>query len=114
MAFKHLGQRIKEERVRYRYTQEKLAEIAEINESYVGQVERGEKNPSLDTLVSIANSLGVTLDYLLQEEVQIDPDHLVNELIAITKGRDTEEVRLMINICRMIGEYIDRIKKENS
>ncbi|MDI6880981.1 MAG: helix-turn-helix transcriptional regulator, partial [Desulfitobacteriaceae bacterium] len=51
MVFKHLGQRIREERTKYRLTQEQLAEAAEINESYIGQVERGEKNPSLETVV---------------------------------------------------------------
>lgn len=49
MVFKHLGQRIREERTKYRLTQEQLAEAAEINESYIGQVEWGEKNPSLET-----------------------------------------------------------------
>lgn len=112
MVFKHLGQRIREERTKYRLTQEQLAEVAEVNQSYVGQVERGEKNPSLETLVSIANSLGVTVDYLLQEEVKVEPDSLINELISITKGKSPEEIRLMLNVCRIISEYLSKIKKE--
>lgn len=112
MVFKHLGQRIREERTKYRLTQEQLAEVAEVNESYVGQVERGEKNPSLETVVSIANSLGVTVDYLLQEEVNVEPNSLINELISITKDKDHDELRLMLNICRMISEYSSKIRKE--
>lgn len=112
MVFKYLGQRIREERTKYRLTQEQLAEAADINESYVGQVERGEKNPSLETVVSIANSLGVTVDYLLQEEVKVEPNNLINELIAIAKDRDPDQLRLMINICRMISEYSSKIRKE--
>jgi len=112
MAFKYLGQRIREERTKYRLTQEQLAEVAEVNESYVGQVERGEKNPSLETLVSIANSLGVTVDYLLQEEVNVEPNSLINELISITKDKDSDELRLMLNICRMISKYSSKIRKE--
>jgi len=77
MVFKYLGQRIREERTKYRLTQEQLAEAAQVNESYIGQVERGEKNPSLETVVNIANSLGVTVDYLLQEEVHVEPDSLI-------------------------------------
>ncbi|MDI6915972.1 MAG: helix-turn-helix transcriptional regulator [Desulfitobacteriaceae bacterium] len=112
MVFKHLGQRIREERTKYRLTQEQLAEAAEINESYIGQVERGEKNPSLETVVSIANSLGVTVDFLLQEEVNVEPNNLINELISIAKDKDPDELRLMLNICRMISEYSSNLKKK--
>lgn len=112
MVFKHLGQRIREERTKYRLTQEQLAEAAEINESYIGQVERGEKNPSLETLVSIANSLGVTVDYLLQDEVNVKPNSLINELISITKDKDPDELRLMLNICRMISDYSSKLRKK--
>lgn len=110
MAFKYLGKRIREERTKYRLTQEQLAEVAEVNESYIGQVERGEKNPSLETLVSIAKSLGVTVDYLLQEEVSFEPNSLVNELIAIAKDKDPDQLRLMINICRMISDYSSKLR----
>lgn len=110
MVFKHLGHRIREERTKYRLTQEQLAEAAEVNESYVGQVERGEKNPSLETVVSIANSLGVTVDYLLQEEVDFEPNSLINELIAIAKDKDPDELRLMLNIFRMISAYSSKLR----
>lgn len=108
MAFKYLGQRIREERTKYRLTQEQLAEAAEVNESYVGQIERGEKNPSLETVVSIANSLGVTVDYLLHEEVNVEPNNLINELISLAKDKDPNELRLMLNIWRMISEYSNK------
>ena len=112
MAFKYLGLRIREERTKYRLTQEQLAEAAEVNESYIGQVERGEKNPSLETVVSIANSLGVTVDYLLQEEVTVKPNSLIHELMSIAKDKDPDELRLMINVCRMISEYANRLRKQ--
>ena len=112
MVFKYLGQRIREERTKYRLTQEQLAEDAEVNESYIGQVERGEKNPSLETVVSIANALGVTVDYLLQEEIHVEPNSLINELISIAKDKNTDELRLMLNICRMISDYSSKLRKE--
>ncbi|HVJ47972.1 helix-turn-helix transcriptional regulator [Desulfitobacterium sp.] len=112
MVYKHLGQRIREERTKYRLTQEQLAEAAQVNESYVGQVERGEKNPSLETVVNIASSLGVTVDYLLQEEVNVEPNSLINELVSIAKNKEPEELRLMLNIWRMISEYSSKLKKK--
>lgn len=110
MVFKYLGPRIREERIKLRLTQEQLAEAAEVNESYIGQVERGEKNPSLETVVSVANSLGVTVDYLLQEEVRVRPNGLLDELMAVAKDRDPDELRLMLNIFRMISEHSDKLR----
>lgn len=112
MAFRYLGQRIREERTRYRLTQEQLAEAAQVNESYIGQVERGEKNPSLETVVSIAKALGVTVDYLLQEDMNVEPNSLLNELASFAKDKDPEELRLMLNIFRMVSEYVSKVKKD--
>lgn len=111
MVYKYLGQRIREERTKYRLTQEQLAEAAQVNESYVGQVERGEKNPSLETVVNIARSLGVTVDYLLQEEINVEPNGLINELVSLAKNKEPDELRLMLNIWRMISEYSSQLKK---
>ncbi|WP_434510995.1 helix-turn-helix domain-containing protein [Desulfitobacterium sp. AusDCA] len=112
MVYKYLGQRIREERTKYRLTQEQLAEAAQVNESYVGQVERGEKNPSLETVVNIARSLGVTVDYLLQEEINVEPNGLINELVSLAKNKEPDELRLMLNIWRMISEYSSQLKKK--
>lgn len=112
MAFKNLGKRIREERTKLRFTQEQLAEIAEVNESYIGQVERGEKNPSLETVVSVANALGVTVDYLLQEEVQGEPNQLLNELILMVRDKDGEELRLIINIIKNLTDYALKIRQQ--
>ncbi len=40
-------------------SQEKLAELADLHRTYIGQVERGEKNLTLRSLERIAKALGV-------------------------------------------------------
>ncbi len=45
-------------------TQEKLALDAGLNRAYVGYIERGERNPSTDTLAKIAKALKVPLQTL--------------------------------------------------
>ena len=52
-----LGKRVKEERNKLRYTQEVLAEKADIAVTYLGEIERGEKTPSLDVLINLAEAL---------------------------------------------------------
>jgi transcriptional regulator with XRE-family HTH domain len=46
-------------------TQEELAEMAEIHPTYVGLVERGKRNPSLDIAARIAEALNLTLAELI-------------------------------------------------
>ena len=63
------GKRIKEARNKAHFTQEVLAEKADIAVTYLGEIERGEKTPSLDVLISLAESLEVSCDYLLRDSV---------------------------------------------
>ena len=55
------GIRMRELRARYDISQEQLALKSELNRTYIGDIERGEKVPTLITLSKIANGLGITL-----------------------------------------------------
>jgi len=55
---KVLGERIREMRKVKNLTQEDLAYESDIDRSYIGGVERGERNLSFDKLCQIANALG--------------------------------------------------------
>jgi transcriptional regulator with XRE-family HTH domain len=46
-------------------SQEKLAEKADLNRSYLGEVERGSAVPSLSTAAKLAGALGVSLSRLM-------------------------------------------------
>lgn len=62
-----LGEAIRSHRKSAGLTQEKLAEHADLHPNYIGEVERGEKTISIDTLFRIANSLKVKLRDLIKE-----------------------------------------------
>ena len=65
MDLKTVGQNIKKYRIEKGIKQEALAEMADLTPNYIGMLERGDKTPSLNTLVNIANALGITSDMLL-------------------------------------------------
>lgn len=63
---KQLGNNIRELRTNLGLSQEQLAEKADLHRTYVGAVERGERNVSLDNILAIARALGVSASKLLE------------------------------------------------
>lgn len=56
---------VRAERARKNYTQEKVAEFAEISTEYLSKIENGKACPTTLVLANLALALGVTLDTLL-------------------------------------------------
>jgi transcriptional regulator with XRE-family HTH domain len=65
-----LAERIKALRSAKGWSQEQLAERASIQRSYLADLERGYRNPSVRTLVKVANALGVSPSELLAVETR--------------------------------------------
>ena len=61
---KQFGDRVRELRLSKGLSQEELAFRVNIHRTYIGGIERGERNPSLKNIAAIANALGVTLSEL--------------------------------------------------
>ena len=62
----YLGKRIRQLRERQRLSQEDLAAASHLHRTYVGSVERGERNVALRNIQAIANALGIPLSDLFQ------------------------------------------------
>ena len=89
------GKRIKQLRVMRDMTQEQLAEASKVSISFLGNVERGSKNPTVQTVSKIANALEVTLSDLFS--LDLTP--------PITQEPTTLELH------RLLSEYSERIQK---
>jgi len=61
------GQAVRKLRRSKGISQEKLAELAEIHRTYIGDVERGTRNIALVNMTKIASALGVPLSRLVHE-----------------------------------------------
>lgn len=64
---KLVGQRIRNYRIHLGLNQEQLAELSGCHPTYIGQLERGEKNATLESIEKIAVALNVSLSKLLEK-----------------------------------------------
>ncbi len=58
------GKRVREERIKKEWSQEQLGELANVHRTYIGMIERGEKNITLSNIEKIAKALGVHVHIL--------------------------------------------------
>ena len=61
-----LGDRIRQLREQRKWSQEEFADLCGLHRTAVGFLERAERNPRLDTLLTISKGLGITVSELLQ------------------------------------------------
>lgn len=107
MDYVYLGKRIKEERLKLNLTQEKLAECVDISASYMGQIERGERNVTLDTLLKISNNLNVSIDYLLKDSIDIDNDITLNQIKQLFSGKSLSHKQMAVDLIRVMFSHLD-------
>jgi transcriptional regulator with XRE-family HTH domain len=60
-----LGNNIREIRLKKEMTQEELAHKADLDYSYINQIENGKRNPSMEAVERIAKALGVKVKDLI-------------------------------------------------
>lgn len=63
---KQIGENIKIHRHKQKLSQEELADICSLHRTYIGSVERGERNISLENIVAISRALKISPSTLLQ------------------------------------------------
>jgi transcriptional regulator with XRE-family HTH domain len=59
------GEKVREERLKRGLSQEELAGKAGVHRTYIGMIERGEKNITLTNIKKVANALDLKIDQLL-------------------------------------------------
>lgn len=58
------GETIRRLRLERELSQEGLADLSDLDRTYVGGIERGERNPSLTNILRLADALGVPLSQI--------------------------------------------------
>ena len=81
-------------------TQEKLGESAELSYKYIGELERGEVNISLDSIVKIAEALGVKIGNLFSKEtVPVQKVHVKEKsLLSNLSSGDIRSIKAALKL----------------
>lgn len=100
---KLIGQRIRNYRTHQKLSQEKLAELSGCHPTYIGQVERGEKNATLESIEKIASALNIPLAQLFEklgdgEMSDSIPLKCYEFLSAKTKAEQEHLYRLLVEM----------------
>jgi transcriptional regulator with XRE-family HTH domain len=115
----NIGQRIRFERENLGLSRDVFAELVDLSEYYIGQLERGERQMSLPVLVRIAHCLHVSLDYIvlgknLQNTDSINESsdtYLSNkdkELNTLLKKCSPNEIEMFKKIIKTILPYLNK------
>ena len=102
--YKELGKRIRAERRRKDLTQEKLAEMAEISDSFMGHIERGGRTLSIETLVKLANALNLSIEYIVCGEYNYQPDMLPAEIHNALNHMSVSQRRVFLDIMKTLAD----------
>jgi len=104
-----LGNKVRELRLSKGLSQEGLAERAGLHYTYVGGIERGERNPSLKSVEKIANALNVDIGELLFSQPKEKPasteDTIRSEINELLKRKSQNELRLAEKVLKDVFEW---------
>ena len=102
-----LGQRIRKYRTAKGLSQEKLAELAGCHPTYIGQLERGEKNATVESAEKISCALGIPLSTML-EKLDSSEERARNiplECYELLLSKTQDEQEMLYQILREIDKY---------
>ena len=98
-----IGARIRSLREAKGMTQERLAEVMDINAKYLSNIERGKENPTLDMLIKFVDALGVEMCEIFDFGHEVNIKELRETMSRFLKENDEEKLRLAVKILRAVA-----------
>ena len=106
--YEEMGMRIRAARKKLKLTQEQASECCDITASFYGNIERGDKIMSVETLVKVSKGLSVSADYILFGEEEEDDS--VRQLIESTQKRSNEsQFKKYMDIMAAIATVVHKL-----
>ncbi len=102
---KRVGQRIRHARMEKGWSQEKLAELADCHPAYIGQVERGEKNATLESIEKISSALHISLSQLLEKIGEAPADSIPMKCYELVSSKSKAEQEQLYKLLLEMDKY---------
>lgn len=105
-----VGARVRELRKEKGMSQEELAHAANLHPTYIGKLERGERNMSIESLEKATQALGITLEQLFRYIKPIDHDEesmVMEQIINRLYGKSLKEKRTVLKLIDTAFELKD-------
>ena len=103
---KIIGDRIRAYRNQKGWSQVYLAEKADVHHTYIGQLERGEKNATIESISKIAGTLGVSLSSLFENiSVEQQEDNLPAQCYALLQEQPVNDQKVLAEILAALIQY---------
>lgn len=105
-----IGNRIRQYRQRSGLSQEKLALNAGLTVSFLGDIERGKKKPTVESLEKLLRALNVSFLEFFDYETEIKPIKdctALEKLGLLLQDRTNDEVEMIYSVVKRILEYDD-------
>ena len=87
-------------------SQEHLAEQASLRPTYIGEIERGETNPSLTTLQSIADALRINIGDLIPSPTLKEPttetELLTSQILGLVRSEPPHIQKALLNVLKSL------------
>lgn len=101
-----IGSRLREARNMTKLTQEQLAEKLGIGTTYISDIERGAKFPSLSLFIKIVDALGASSDFILRGEIEAGKNCVYDD---ITRKLDGLTPKQRLGVADLIDAYIKNL-----
>lgn len=95
-------------------TQAKLAELVDINTTYLGRLESGEREGSIDVLLRIAKALGITPAYVIFAPLVPDTKPTSEDILDLADlpVNDKNSIKRQVELIRLEAKMKNLSKKE--
>lgn len=103
-----VGRKIREKRKNLNITQEQLAEMCEVSPSYIGHIERGSRNLSMNMAVQLCAVLGIGLDYLFLDSAE-ESSEITNCIHSALSVCSEEQKKSFLKTIKVLADNINKI-----
>ncbi len=119
-----IGTRIRYKREKLGLSRESFAELVGLSTFYIGQIERDERNMSIDSLIKICDTLNVSIDFILRGYIKYmentyimekldnyptdEIDEVTKDILTLLSGTSIENIETIKDMIKLLIPKLKR------